>query len=188
MLLVQRTNKLEAYGNSGISFPTGPDEFTNYWKIGLNFGGGIGYTVSPNFTLVGYLGFNNFRFDDESFLRNYGLSGYGISVSGGEASIITISGNLKIILQTNLSSVYPYFCGGIGFFKLSINDAIVYGPGGSSIVKGNSESTFSFLFGAGIDFVIGKRTDLFIEGKYVIGFTKGESTQMFPIKLGIKCR
>ena len=184
----QGTNKPEFYANSGISFPTGPDEFTDYWRMGFNFGGGIGYSVSPNLTLVGYFDFNNFRFDDDKFLRDYGFSGYGISISGGEASIITLSGNLKATLQTSPSSLHPYFCGGIGFFKFSIGDVTVYEPGGSATAEGDSESAFSVLFGAGIDFVIGKRMDLFIEGKYAIGFTEDGSTQMFPIKLGIKFR
>lgn len=187
-ILAQGTNKLEFYCNSGISFPAAPDEFTDYWRMGFNFGGGIGYSVTPNLTLIGYFDFNGFRFDDDKFLRDYGFSGYGISISGGEASIITFSGNLKATLQTRPSQVRPYFCGGIGLFKLSIGDVTVYGPGGSATAEGDSETAFSVLFGAGIDFAIGERMDLFIEGRYVIGFTEDESTQMFPIKLGIKFR
>lgn len=184
----QGTNKPEFYGNSGISFPIGPDEFSDYWRMGFNFGGGIGYPISPNLSLVGYFDFNNFRFDDDKYLRDYGFAGYGISISGGEASIITLSGNLKATLHTTTSSVHPYLWGGIGFFKLSIGDITIYGPGGAVSVEGDSESAFSVLVGGGIDFVIGERMDLFIEGKYVIGFTEGESTQMFPVKFGIKFR
>jgi len=184
----QGINKYEFYANSGISFPMGSNEFADYWRMGINFGGGIGDSISPILTLVAYFDFNKFRFDDDKFLRDNGYSGYGISISGGGASIITLSGNLKATLQTSPSSLHPYFCGGIGFMKLFLDDVTVYWLGESATIEGDSESNFSVFFGAGIDFVIGKRMDLFLEGKYAIEIAEGEKAQIFPIKLGIKFR
>jgi len=178
----------EFYGYGGISFPAGPDEFTDYWRMGFNFGGGIGVPVNPNLTLVGYVAYNTFRFDDDKFLRDYGFAGYGISISGGEASILVFSGNLKANLGPG-GQVRPYLCGGGGFFRLSLSDITVYAvTGESETVEGTSETAFSILLGAGIEIPIGARMDLFAEGGYTIGFTEDESTSMFPVKLGIKFR
>ena len=188
-VFAQEPNKVELYGNSGISFPAGPDEFSDYWKMGFNLGGGIGYPLTPNFVLIGYFDFNSFKFDDDAFLEDYGLGGSGLSVSGGEASVITLSGNLKINLQTSSSQARPYLIGGIGLFKLSVSDMTIYDRfGGFAKTEGDSETAFSVLLGAGIDFAVGERMDLFFEGKYAIGFTEDESTQVLPIKLGLKFR
>jgi hypothetical protein len=40
--------------------------------------------------------------------------------------------------------------------------------------------------GAGIDVALGGNIDLFVDGRYVVGFTEGESTQIFPVRAGIK--
>lgn len=178
--------KTEFYINSGVSFPIGPDEFSDYWRMGYNFGGGMGIPVSSNIILIGYFQYNSFRFDDDEFLQDWGLTGYGISISGGEASIMTISGTIKATLGQTPLPMRPYLCGGVGFFKLSIGDITVYDGYSSETAEGDSENAFSILFGAGVDFTIGGRIGLFIEGQYVIGYTEGESTQIFPLKVGIR--
>jgi hypothetical protein len=185
---VERKNGIELYLNSGISFPSRPDEFADYWSAGFNFGGGIGHSVNPNLSLVGYFDFNDFGFDEDSLLRDYGLAGYGVLISGGEASSMTLSGTLKATLVTPPAKVRPYLCGGIGISWISISDVTIYYLGESATVPGESESAFSILVGAGIDFVIAKGMDLFIEGRYAIAFTEGESTAILPFKLGIKFR
>jgi len=182
----QGTNGLELYLNSGISFPSNPDEFADYWSTGFNFGGGAGYSVDPNLTLVAYFDYNDFNFDDERFLEDYGFTGYGISITGGEASSITLSGNLKVTLLPSPEPVRPYLLGGVGWTRISIGDVTIYGPGGSVTVEGESETAFSVLLGAGIDFTLTEGMDLFIQGGYSIAFTEEESTEIFPVKLGIK--
>lgn len=184
----QDISKLEIYLNSGISFPLQPDEFADYWGVGFNFGGGVGYSINPNLSFVGYFDYNRFGFDEESLLRDYGLAGYGILITGGEASSMTLSGTLKASLLTPPAQVCPYLYGGIGTSWISIGDVTISYLDESITVQGESESAFSVLVGAGIDFVIARRMDLFIEGGYAIAFTEGESTGIFPFKVGIKFR
>ena len=185
-VFAQKTSKFEVYGSAGISFPIGPENFSKYWKMGFNFGNGIGYSLNPNLTLITYFDFNSFSLDGDKFsqaLQNAGLVDPGTSISGGGISIYTISENLKMTLPTGQSPVHPYICGGEGLFELSAHNM----KSNNSELEGEgySETDFSVLFGVGADIAMGERVSLFVEVKDVIGFTEDENMEIFPIKIGI---
>lgn len=170
----------ECFFNGGLSFPSGPSEFSDYWRTGFSLGAGLAVPVHPNVALTAYLDFNRFAFDVDKFS--------GVYMSGGEVSILTLSGNVKVNLEPRPAPVRPYFSGGMGLFSLSVGDMIVVGPYGWVTVPGDSEAALAILLGGGIDFAIGDRIDLFAEGRYAIGFTEGGNTQMIPVALGIRFR
>lgn len=177
----------DLFFSAGIGFPSKPQGFSDYWKMGFNVGGGVGFPISPSISLTGSIDYNSFPFDEDGFLKSLGLSGSGVSVTGGSASIFTITGNVKALLNTAPGRVAPYATAGLGFLSLSTADATVAYQGQTATAKGDSESAFSLLFGAGIEIPAGTST-LFIEGKYGLGFTKGESTAFIPIKAGVKMK
>ncbi|HXG00393.1 MAG TPA: outer membrane beta-barrel protein [Bacteroidota bacterium] len=185
---IQEEGRAELYLHGGLSFPFQPKEFSDYWKMGFNIGGGLGYSFSPYLALVGHVDYNNFAFDEDGFLKDLGFSGLGIKISGGSASIFTVSGNLKATLTTTPHSVSPYFIGGIGFFSISISEVTVSGGGVSVRVEGDSESAFCVSFGPGIDISAAETVSILLEGKYVIGFTENENTTYIPLKAGIKVK
>jgi hypothetical protein len=169
--------------SGGVSFPSQPSVFSDYWKMGFNFGASLGYALSPFLTIGGSFDYNNFAFDEEGFLKNLGASGYGITVSGASASIISVMGNLKVSLTP--ASVSPYFFGGLGFSRISLSDATISGGGESATVKFGSNSVFSVLFGAGLDIPAGKATKVFLQGAYGIGFKENGNTNYLPVKFGV---
>lgn len=171
--------------SGGLSFPSQPRVFSDYWKMGFNFGAGLGYALSPFLSLSGSFDYNNFAFNEEGFLKDYGISGYGITVSGASATIISVLGNLKVSLTPAMESVSPYFLGGIGFFSVSTSDVTVSAGGSSATAKGDSESAFSVLFGAGLDIPAGEATKVFLQVAYGIGFTKVDNTNYLPLKAGV---
>lgn len=183
----QTEKTTDIFFNGGLSFPSKPKSFSDYWKMGFNFGGGISFPLSGSISLVGSIDYNTFSFDEDSFLKSLGYSGTGLSVTGGSASIFTIMGNVKVSMNTTPNSVAPYIIGGLGFFSISTADATVAYMGERATVDGDSESAFSLLIGSGIEIPAGIST-LFIEGKYSIGFTKNESTSFIPLKVGIKLK
>jgi len=181
----QKTSKFEVYGDAGISFPIGPENFSKYWKMGFNFGGGVGYRypLNSDVTLITDFGFNRFSLNRDKMLQDMGWVDHGTSISGGDIAIITFSENLKAIVPTSSTKVTPYLCGGAGLLIFSVNDIV--SNDGEIEGKGHFKALFSILLGGGTDIAIGERTDLFIEGKY-IGFTGYVNRQIFPIKIGIK--
>jgi opacity protein-like surface antigen len=183
--LAQDEKKVTLSLGGGISFPSQPSLFSNYWKMGFNFGAGIGYPLSPSVSLVSSFDYSNFAFNDEDFLRDNGFGGYGITISGGSATIISILGNIKASLAQAPGSVAPYLLGGLGLFSISTSDLTVSAGGLSLSVNSESESAFSILFGAGIDIPAGETTTVFLQAAYSVGFTKNESTNYVPVKAGV---
>lgn len=174
--------------NSGFSLPATPVDFADYWKTGLNFGAALEYPLSPKVIFQGCLDYNNFPLNEDKFLSEDGLNGLGVSLDGGAASIITVSANLKAPLPVQGSSVTPYFVGGLGIFRLSLSDVTVRYQGQSGRVEGISETATALIFGTGLDFTINPKVNMFVEIKYVIGITEGESTRYFPVKIGLSFR
>jgi opacity protein-like surface antigen len=176
------------YISGGLSFPSGPQVFSDYWKMGFNVGGGFGFPLSTSVSLIAIVDYNNFSFDEEGFLKAFGFSNYGLSITGGSASIFTVNGNIKILLNTTPNTTSPYIIGGLGFFSLSTSDVTVSGSGGSVNVAGDSESAFNVQFGLGIDIPTSSTMNVFIEGRYGIGFTKEENTSFLPIRIGLRIK
>lgn len=184
----QTEKNFDLYFSGGLSFPSKPQAFADYWKMGLNFGGGLGFDLSPSISIVGFVDYNNFAFDEKGLLQSIGLSGSGVLINGGSASIFTISGNLKILFNATPRVTTAYFIGGAGFFSVSTADVKVTYQGVSASVKGESESALSFHLGAGIEVPVGETTNIYVEGQYGIGLTKNESTNYIPVKLGVKLK
>jgi len=186
-VIAQQSEPVNFSVNSGMAFFVSPEEVTDYWSKGFILGAGLGIPFTPQLMLQVYFDFNNFKFDKSKYLRDYGFGTYGISISGGSITAITVAGNLKINLVSNKtpSSVYPYLLGGVGLFRLSIGDMSVYDTSDVVIIPGEAESDFSVLLGLGFDIPVGEKINLFIEGRYIIAFTDGDNPQILPIKLGI---
>ncbi|MEG8948171.1 hypothetical protein [Rosettibacter firmus] len=188
LTFAQGGRNTELYINTGFSLPSQPETFSDYWNTGINIGGGLGFPFSSSLVFVGRVDYNNFSFDEEGFLKDNNFAGYGVSISGGSASIVTITGNLKANLISTPNSVSPYFVGGIGYFKMTIDEFTISALGESEKVEGDTESAFSVLFGVGVDIPAGETMSIYFEGKYGIGFTEDESKKYFPLNAGIKIK
>ena len=182
----QNPKKVELYLNGAVAFPFTPDEFSDYWKTSfLNVGGGLGFAMSPSISATIYFDWCSFGLDGDKLMHDVGVGGL-VSVSGGTASIKVLTGNFKVSIPSG--SVRPYFSAGGGLFFLSISDASVSGGGLVIPVEGDSENAASINFGLGIDFMVAKTTDIFIDGRYILGFTEDENTSILPIRLGVKLK
>lgn len=180
----EEAGKISVYVNSGVSLPMNPEIFSDYWKMGFNFGGGVGYSFTPNLSVVGSFGYNSFAFDEDGFLDAFGMGETGISVDGASASIITGSASIKASFLPAGSAVSPYGIAGAGLFKLTLSETTVSYMGISETVPEVSETKAGAHFGAGLDYMLNEKIGLFIEGIYGIGLTEGESTGYVPIRVG----
>lgn len=174
--------KVKLYLNGTLAWPLSPSDFSDYYKIGFpNFGAGLGFAVSPSISFMAYFDYHHFGFNGDEYWHDLGLGGL-FTVSGHDATIITISGNLKAAVPTGAAR--PYFIGGAGLMMLSISSGSISGGGEVFRFDAQSENAFSFNAGLGADFPLASEASIFIDGRMVFGFTEDESTLFLPLRLG----
>jgi opacity protein-like surface antigen len=184
-LSFSQDKKAELYIGGGLSFPMQPEEFSDFWSMGFNFGGGLGYIFSPNFSGNAYLSYNTFGLNDDEFLETLNAPS-GVTLSGGSVSIIVVTANIKALLIANPNQVTPYLLAGVGLFSLSTSDVTVSYQGSQQTGNtSNSESALGLVFGGGVDIPVSPTLKIFLEIGYAMGFTEGESTGYLPIKGGL---
>jgi len=175
------------YVSAGLGMPQKPSDFSGIWKTGLSLGGGIEAPISDWLALTAGFDLTNFPLNEEKFLEAQGVAGTGVSVSGGSASILTLLGGAKVRVVQTPKLVSAYVVGLFGYMNFSTKDFDVTGGGLGGTLLGEERSAFCVAGGIGAEMPIGKITDIFIEGRYVVDFS-ASSTAFIPIRVGMKIR
>ena len=104
-------------------------------------------------------------------------------IDGGRFNIFSISANAKFGLPTPVLS--PYLTGGIGVASVSTSDlTIKYQGVPYTAAPGSSSATRTSLnIGAGVD--LNLILTIYLEAKYTVIFTEGESSSFVPVSLGV---
>ena len=185
----------EFYISGGLSFPTQPSEFENYWNKGFNISVGFGYSISPEFLMDIHLDYNNFSFNEDKFLNEFGFTGLNIDLSGGTGSIFILALNFKAYLVTTPYSVSPYLIGGFGSIYNFTDDVTATSGEKSATIPGGYGFGMALPLGCGVDIplyesIYGEIIFIYLEGKYVLGFTGAESgnTHFTQLNAGFKLR
>lgn len=198
--LAQAQSKMMFQGSGGVSIPNRPEEFSDYWKMGFNIGGGFGYFLNSRqrLALQGTIDYNKLPLDDRSVereikdeIRNAGFSvdDLNISVSGPSSRILAIFLGLRVNPAGSDRKIIPYLIGGLnliqlsqdGEFSASVDGEIdtFFGTGSyneeiTGSVTTADESRFGLRFGAGLDLNLNYRSGIFVEAGYNL-ISKGES-------------
>jgi opacity protein-like surface antigen len=107
----------------------------------------------------------------------------GFEIDGGRVNIFSVMANAKFGLPTPVLS--PYLTGGVGIASISTTDMTVKfqgapvptAPGASSGTK------TSVNIGAGVE--LNLVLTLYLEAKYTVIFTDGESSSFVPVSVGV---
>ncbi|MBN2200558.1 outer membrane beta-barrel protein [bacterium] len=187
------TYSIGAFG--GVAMPQGPEEFKDYFKSGLGFGGEFKYNVNPKMSLAGSFSMVNFGYNVDQLEKEFDLEGAKLTVDGGGVKVNVIQANVLYYLMPAGSATELYAIGGGGYYmmtpknpdkveiefegeKLDITEMFEMG-------EEESENDFGVQFGVGMDLPLGSM-NLFFEGKYHIVFTEDESTKLLSVMAGLR--
>ncbi|UCD16624.1 MAG: outer membrane beta-barrel protein [Candidatus Zixiibacteriota bacterium] len=183
------------YLGGGLGLNMGPDEFKDYWKMGINFGGGVGIEVTPNFEILGSVYYNNFPMDEDEMIKLVeaiiGVPVVGLGIEGGSTRILELMVNGKFNIPTGdeASSFSPYLLGGVGFGSLSFSDVTATYEGDSETLEIDESATdIALNIGGGVSFEVGPKVGIFVEGRFVMVLTEGDSTTYLPVRAGVKIK
>ena len=166
--------------------PIGPTAFKDGWKMGFGFGGGVGLQFNPQIEASGKFYYNTFGFDWDKLIG--GASG--VSGDGADFQAIEFGVDLKYMFaaggQTAL--LKPYVVLGGGFVNVKFTDATITGGTTTYMIpfSGISETKINFSGGAGLDYMMSPQMGIWVEGRFLLIATEGESISFLPIRAGIK--
>ena len=188
IVFAQDDSKTMYFINAGFSVPSAPSEFSDYWERGYSIGGGVVLPRSEQVHLL--LGFihSRFGFNGEKLMADQGYPNYGFQIDGGQASITSITADYKIFLSSRQNTATPYLLAGTGLFHISTRDATISYQGQSESVSGSSETKIGFNAGGGLDIRLNPKMALTLGARIIIGLTEGQSTQYFPLLVGLTFR
>lgn len=173
------------YAGGGLGMPSSPSAFSDFWKTGFGFGGGLGAQFSRNLEVIGKFFYNTFPMDGDALLEGF----TGITIDGGEFKVMEFGADVKYMFSTGPESPFaPFFVAGLGLANVKVGDVTLSDPEESvTIPFGDySETKFALSGGAGFDYMFAPKAGLWVEARYALVFTEGESTGYLPLRAGVK--
>jgi hypothetical protein len=212
LLTMSMANAQKDYGvevalSSGYVLPAAPMTFANYWN--MQYGGcvRIGIPFSESVTLVGAFEYSRFRLNETGVSKGFNtdymrdiwiFQDVSLKASADPSSVLTASVNVKLAPSGLSGLLAPYFIGGIGMMRFSLSEITlpttsVLLVNGSRIsmtalqtITGGAVTTAFVQFGIGFDIHITDSFDMFVEGRYASGLSKGRGAAIVPLNGGIK--
>jgi len=194
----QSQTKPVVYVGGGIGMPLSPAFFKDYWKMGINFGGGVGITVGPKMELIGKVHFYNFPSDMDKLLvyldiftpdELAALKAAGIDISGMNTKFLAFGADFKYSFsKTEEIGFQPYSIVGLEMVNIKYSDLKVSGGGAEiSVPVGfGSVTKFGFSGGLGFDYMFSPTMGFWLNGRVGMVLTEGDSFTYLPFQAGLK--
>ena len=186
MVTAQSQVKPVVYVGGGLALPLSPEGFSDGWKMGYGFGGGVGIQLDPSMELIGKVFYNTFPLDDDKLLEGT----TGITVDGGDFQFLEFGADFKYILMANApdAKFKPFLIGGLGMTNIKVSDFTIAGDGESVMFPFGdySETKFSLGAGAGFDYMFSPKAGVWLEARVHVVMTEGDSFTYLPVRAGVK--
>ena len=127
--------------------------------------------------------------EENNALAEQGTLATAMQLTGGTFTILTITGGVNTYILPSSHPVAPYVAFRAGYAQERIDNIIVLVPGrGKAGFHGASTNGVQMYVGPGINFNTGPYMDLFVEGRYGIGFHTGDETGHLLAIAGLKIK
>ena len=182
------------YVGGGLSMPMSPQLLSDNWKTGFSGTGRVGFALSPALELGASVGFNSFPMDNAKLVAMFEEElgepiPSGVTVDGFGFKTLEFLADIKYVFGATAEAkpFSPYMLVAFGMTKSSFGDITVSGGGLSvSVPVPGSTTDLTMGFGAGFQYMFSPKVGFWVDGKYMMIMTEGESTAHLPIRAGLK--
>ncbi len=191
--VVNSSNAQLSFGggaHTGLSFAAFPKAIKDFYGMGIGFGAQGDMNIIKYIAIRLNFDYHSFASDKEKIKQllaaQNGVNAGDLDVSGLNASIVGITVNGLGKIPTG-SMVTPYGVIGFGIHIASASDFKVKYQGQDQnvgLTGLGSDTNFGINFGAGAEFKLAA-IKLYADFKYVLVFSKGESTGHLPFTVGV---
>ena len=177
--------------SGGLSIPSLPHDFRQYYKTGYNVGLAYGYTFEPGdfgySTVFASVEHNRFYFNLIGWEQDHGKIRKVYASWNSSTSMTNLMLNDKGTLTKPHQSVAPYFLIGIGYIRVQ-TDAVEITGDTIATIDASSESSISYSLGTGFDIAANDHLGFFVEWRFLIGTAATPGRQLFPLCVGMRYR
>jgi hypothetical protein len=178
----------DVVATGGWTIPFEPSEFSDYFKVNYNFGGGIAYAFPPGDAGYGevslMLHYYNVLFTHTGFRTAMGLPPT-TNVYGYQGDVFTSMVQFRGVFAKSKENIAPYFTTGIGFYHIALPELGIVGST-APLYDGFKKSAFGWSVGLGVDIPATDRLTLFVDGNFVLGITETNGHKLFATGGGIR--
>ena len=176
--------------NMGIVTPLTPETLKTSHLSGFNVGAAVGTRLGERHQLSADFSYHNFSLNVQGYLSTLALSAKDeveSSATGGTAQVTTLFLQWKSQFPAPGEKRFiPYLFAETGLFYFSQQELQYWGPIGKDRSEPAAHSTaFGMGSGLGMEIAIEERSFLFIDLGVKIGFSEGERTAIFPVRVGV---
>ena len=127
------------YAHAGLSVPTFPSSFKDFYQTGVHFGVGVGLPVSRRTEVTLSAQFSRYRLDEDALRAEFEeFDVFDVAFDGGAYAWFGLSANLKYKIYAQ-SRFGPYALFGLGLYNSAADDLVIIESGDSSTRAGNDE-------------------------------------------------
>ena len=174
------------HAEGGVAVLRAPGEFADGWHDGVSIAGGVAYRTGPWLEVGAAVSIE--RFDAEAAkVAGALLPGTDLSnaeISGGDASIIFLSGETRLFLPVSTTRVSLWASGAGGFWRRTFEDVLV----DAQDLSIPTDEEFAIAAGGGAGFRVSGEVWLTVEGRWLVTVGAEEETRVLPFRIGFAYR
>jgi len=183
-MISAQNNETKIFSHIGVSSNNFSGNFSDNWPIGTSFGAGIDLRLNNNFSAAPYIEYSYLPLNENNLKNNLNINDQSAKIVGGNLHLFNISANLKYQLKTQ-KMIKPYLTAGFGYLVIGNDDSRAIDNNGNTISTFNyNENVFSSNFGAGIEIELNSTFGIFVDARYLIGFTEDNYSRA-AVNLGL---
>ena len=159
-------------------------------QTGYNAGASIDFALGHMATFRMSVDYSSIPFNGEEFLRESGLSQYGVqSIDADPPSVLTVFGSLEIFFNENRRGRSGYLTLGAGYFNFSMQNIAIQIQGyRAMMIQEFTIEAIALKIGVGVEFPMGDGASFYVETSLCAAFAKAEVIPFVPTKGGLRVK
>jgi hypothetical protein len=183
------------YLGGGMSMPSSPSTFSDYWKTGYGGLVSVAFGTQKGVEVAFTFGYTQFPINSDKIIA-YAEDMLGetvpadATIDGFDTKALEILADVKYIFGAAEGGkpFGPFVLASAGMTNLSFSDGTVTGDGETRTADMSDISSTKLTagVGAGFQYMFKPKTGFWVDARYMMITTEGETTSHIPIRAGIK--
>lgn len=185
--------RLSGYASTGLSVPTFPAAFGDFYRAGPHLGAGLGLRLRRRGEATLGVQFSRYTLDEEALRDEFDLRDDFI-LDGGVFRSLGLTADLRYDIYPS-GEARPYALLGLGVFHSRVEDLLVDDGQAANEREGNEEVIGGLIAGVGLRVPIGQGFVVFAEPRYTLLlarnrllFSPGRSRHFLDLQVGVGYR